>query len=496
MNSLVEPATDRLCICDAPITRRPNHRRRYVEAAHCFGAETNLAKGAYGRREGFWRASPATGVMCSLDKFRLAVPQSERPGREEMLEGTTPPRWFAPCLRCHGAGARARKVFLASGSGHRSPWSRNLDPCSDEEASPFAVSTRTEEHVRYLGIDVHSSASVWCLLDERGEQVARGRIETNCNRLKALAIELSADEPLIAGHEVGTQVYLVHDAFTDAGVDIRAFNAAHLRMIAASRKKTDKRDAYWIARSLQTGMTPHPVHIPRGEVRELRRLLAQRGALVEDRKRWQLRARAHLRARGIVVTRGKEHIQRQIAWMTEHPEGVEPSLLSALGMCERAMELLDEELVHLDGVLVDRTRDNAIIQRLRTIPGIGKLVAIHIYAAIDDIRRFPNASSLSSYAGLVPSIRQTGMTAHYGKITKEGSPELRRVLVQAAHAVAQSNRPTTAPLRVFFERIYRNRGRKKVATVALAHLLLKISFRVWRDGTNYDPTRLRCFTSE
>jgi transposase len=350
--------------------------------------------------------------------------------------------------------------------------------------------------VRYLGIDVHSSASVWCLLDERGEQAARGRIETSYGRLKALATELSTSEPLIAGHEVGTQVYLVHDAFTDAGIDIRAFNAAHLRMIASSRKKTDKRDAYWIARSLQTGMTPHPVHIPRGEARELRRLLAQRGALIEDRKRWQLRARAHLRARGMVVARGKEHIQQQIEWMTSHPEGVESGLLSALGTCERAMDLFDEELVHIDAVLDARTRDNAIIQRLGTIPGIGQLVAIHLYAAIDDIRRFPNSSSLSSYAGLVPSIRQTGMTAHYGKITKEGSPELRRVLVQAAHAVALSKRSSTAPLRAFFARVYRSRGRKKIATVALAHLLLKIAFHVWRDGTDYDPTRLRCFTSE
>lgn len=350
--------------------------------------------------------------------------------------------------------------------------------------------------MRYLGIDVHSTASVWCLLDEHGEQAARGRIETDYDTLKALATKLGANEPLIAGHEVGTQVYLVHDAFTDAGVDIRAFNAAHLRMIAASRKKTDKRDAYWIARSLQTGMTPHPVHIPRGEVRTLRRLLAQRGALIEDRKRWQARARAHLRARGILVARGKENIQRHIAAMTANPEGVDPDLLSALGMCERAMDLLDEELGHIDGVLDERVRDNAIIQRLCTIPGIGQLVAIHIYAAIDDIRRFPNASSLSSYAGLVPSVRQTGMAAHYGRITKEGSPELRRVLVQAAHAVVQSPRPSVAPLKTFFLRIYRNRGRKKIATVALAHLLLKIAFRVWRDGTDYDPTRLRCITSE
>lgn len=350
--------------------------------------------------------------------------------------------------------------------------------------------------MRYLGIDVHSSASVWCLLDAHGNPAARGRVETTHVELAALAARLSEGGPVLAGHEVGTQVYLVHDAFTAAGVEIRAFNAAHLRMIAASRKKTDKRDAYWLARTLQTGLTPHPVHIPCGEVRVLRRLLAQRGALLEDLKRWQLRARAHLRARGLVVIRGKGNIQRQIQTMTAHPEGLEPELLSALGMCERAMELFDEELAYVDGVLEKRTCDNAVVQRLRTIPGIGKLVAIHIYAAIDDIRRFPNSGALSSYAGLVPSVRQTGSTAHYGRISKEGSPELRRVLIQAAHAAARSTRPEAAPLRRTFARIYANRGRKKVATVALAHLLLKIAFHVWRDETNYDPKRLRCPSSD
>lgn len=350
--------------------------------------------------------------------------------------------------------------------------------------------------MKYLGIDVHSSASVWCLLDEHGERAARGRVPTTHETLWALATELSANEPLLAGHEVGTQVYLVHDAFTEAGVEIRAFNAAHLRMIAASRKKTDKRDAYWIAKSLQTGMTPHPVHIPRGEVREIRGLLSQRDGLLEDRKRWQLRARALLRAQGMVVAPGKRNIQRQISWMTANPEGFESPLLSALGRCEGLMEQLDEEIQHIDGALELYAIDNAVLERLRTIPGVGLIVALHIYAAIDDISRFKNASSLSAYAGLVPSLRQTGDTAHLGHITKEGSPRLRRVLVQAAHAVGRSSRPDVAPLQAFYNRVYRNRGRKKIATVALAHMLLKVAFHVWRDQENYDPKRLRCFTSD
>src|SRR5690606_15413114 len=51
----------------------------------------------------------------------------------------------------------------------------------------------------------------------------------------------------------------------------------------------DKRDAYWIAKALQTGMTPHPVYIPDGNIRELRRLLARRRMITRDRTRWQYR---------------------------------------------------------------------------------------------------------------------------------------------------------------------------------------------------------------
>src|SRR4030095_2371488 len=51
-----------------------------------------------------------------------------------------------------------------------------------------------------------------------------------------------------------------HDTATTNGVKILSFNAWHLRMIASSRRKTDRRDAYWVAKALQTGMTPTPVH--------------------------------------------------------------------------------------------------------------------------------------------------------------------------------------------------------------------------------------------
>lgn len=344
--------------------------------------------------------------------------------------------------------------------------------------------------MKYLGIDVHSDASVWCLLDEAGTQLGTGRTKTSSLALCELATELGKDGDLVVGQEVGTQVYLVHDAISSAGVPVLSFNAAHLRVIAASRKKTDRRDAYWIAKSLQTGMTPHVVYVPGGEIRELRRLLARRSLLKRDLKRWQVRARALLRAHGHRVRSGGHYINKLVAELLERVQGLDTDVVESLGMCERFIDMLCEEVAHVDAMLAARTENNAVITRLQTIPGIGPVASATIYATVGEIGRFRNARMLAAYAGLVPSVRQSGDSNQLGRITKEGSKPLRSTLVQCAHVVARTSSDDAAPLRAHFDRIRGTRGRQKIALVALARHLLRVAFHVWKDCTPYDARRL------
>ena len=79
------------------------------------------------------------------------------------------------------------------------------------------------------------------MLDEDGEIRARGKVETTVPALGELMAELSKQGELRVGQEVGTMAYLRHDAVTGAGAEIVSFNAHQLRMIASSRKKTDRR---------------------------------------------------------------------------------------------------------------------------------------------------------------------------------------------------------------------------------------------------------------
>jgi transposase len=344
--------------------------------------------------------------------------------------------------------------------------------------------------MRYLGLDVHMTATVWCLLDEGGETVERGKTPTTAPALTALVGRLGKEHELLVGQEVGTMSYFVHDVMTAAGVKLLSFNAHHLRMIASSRKKTDKRDAYWIAKTLQTGMMPHPVYIPTGEVRRLRQLLSQRDAVSCAQKRWLLRARTSVRAAGHAVPPGRTVAAILRALLSE-PEGIDHGLAEALERCERMHEALSGELKQLEATIRRESRDIDAIQRLQTIPAVGPWVSVTIYAWVGEVSRFPTARSLAAYAGVVPSVWQSGASQRSGGITKQGSPALRRILAQAGHVLMwRCQSAEAAPLRAIPMRVHTARKRRKIAVIAAARHILRIAYYVLRDGTVYDPARL------
>ncbi len=91
----------------------------------------------------------------------------------------------------------------------------------------------------------------------------------------------------------------------------------------------------------------------------------------------------------------------------EHPDEASAELLDSLGPCERSIDLFAEECADIDVKIAALIKDIDVIQRLRTIPGVGELVSAKIYAAIGDITRFPNLHRPAAYAGLLRWAFQT-----------------------------------------------------------------------------------------
>ena len=345
--------------------------------------------------------------------------------------------------------------------------------------------------MHYLGLDVHTKSTTWCLLDAAGERTGHGKAETTAPALTALVQNLSSVDELLAGQEVGTMSHFVHDIVSGAGVKLLSFNAQHLRIIASSRKKTDRRDAFWIAKSLQTGMYPHPVYIPPPPIRRLRSLLAQRESILREHKRWRVRARSYLRASGETAAISAWRLPALVAELVAQPSGSDAHLIEALEMCHRQIVSLGQELRRLDGLLSTETRELDEVRRLMTLPGIGRITATAIHAWVGDVTRFSNARALCAYAGLVPSVWQSGESRRMGHINKQGSTLLRKLLVQAAQAVFSRCRTEEAkPLQEVIERVYSRSQRKKIAIVAGARHLLRVAYYILRDGTEYQPELL------
>jgi transposase len=346
--------------------------------------------------------------------------------------------------------------------------------------------------MQYLGLDVHVKSTVWHLLDATGQTIQIGKTPTSVPELQKLVRRFSEADELLVGQEVGKMAYLVHDLVTATGVKILSFNAWHLRMIASSRKKTDRRDAFWIAKALQTGMTPTPVYLPTGEVRELRNLISRREAIVVERKRWLARARSYLQAAGHAPPRAHRSVPRLLEASISNPDGIDATLSASTELCQRMHGILTGELAQIDALLHAKAKGIDAVTRLETIPAVGERVALMIYAWVGDVTRFRNARELASYAGLVPSVSQSGESQTLGRITRMGSPQLCSTLVQSGHVLLfRCQSELSAPLKAIAQRVQTARARRKIAVVAAARHILRIAYYVLRDGTNYDPTRLR-----
>jgi transposase len=141
--------------------------------------------------------------------------------------------------------------------------------------------------------------------------------------------------------------------------------------------------------------------------------------------------------------------------------------------CLKLLDFVQQEIAALEADLFARAKENANVPLLMGIPGISVLSALTILAEIGDISRFPSPKKLACYAGLVPSVHQSGKTRYTGNITKEGRTTLRWILVQCAQRAIQSE----GKLRTFYLGLKGKKGHK-IAIVATARKLLHVIWAV------------------
>ena len=124
------------------------------------------------------------------------------------------------------------------------------------------------------------------------------------------------------------------------------------------------------------------------------------------------------------------------------------------------------------------------VSHLCEIPGVGPVVATYYVLTIDDPQRFRHSRDVPSFFGLRPSMRESGSVSQYGRITKQGDPEMRRLLVQAAHVHLRSR--TDSELKRWGLELADRKGKGKAA-VAVARKLAVLMHHLWVTGVVWEP---------
>jgi transposase len=337
----------------------------------------------------------------------------------------------------------------------------------------------------YVGMDVSSKSFVVHAVNERKKTVMSKEVQPTREGLRKMAEELGRETKLVV-FEAGNQMKWIAETLKKIpSVEVHVVHPNEVKWINQSSGKTDKIDARKLAELARGDLLPRKVHLVEGSIRELRELVSARTRLQSKRVALINTLRGYVKQEGV-----------KLPAKFFQGEGWKEKLKKA--SLSRTLKLVVESFMGSIEALVDsETRitnrlleiEDKRIALLETIPTIGKLTARVLVSAIDEAKRFDGQKEVANYGALTPRIYQSGEVTQLGRINRDGRQEVRRVLLQCAHALARTKTAGARPLKEFYQRIERRRG-KKIAVVALARKLLTTSYGVLKSGTTYDPRKL------
>ena len=368
-------------------------------------------------------------------------------------------------------------------------------------------------YARCCGLDVHKRGVVACL-------VTPGPNGAPAKEVRAFG---AMTDDLLALSDWLTAAGCTHVAMESTGVywkpiynllednfDLLLVNARHVKAVPG--RKTDAQDCEWLADLLRHGLL-QASFVPDRPQRELRELTRYRTSLVRERTAAANRLQKTLEganiklasvATDILGRSGREMLAALVEGQTDAAELAQLArgrLREKLPELERALAgrvgahqrfLIAQQLAHVDFLeasiaqvsteVAERVRPaEDAIARLDTVPGTGRHAAEALVAEIGtEVGRFPTARHLASWAGMCPGHRESAGKRQGGK-TRKGSPWLRALLIQAAHATARTKGTYLAAQ---YRRLAARRGKSRAA-VAVGHTILVIAYHLLQRGTTY-----------
>ena len=309
-----------------------------------------------------------------------------------------------------------------------------------------------------------------------GTIVSEHRFSTNVKYLETFVKGL--DKGCAFAIEAGTGTKRLYWTIRDMGREVHMAHPLEVRRMMGTKKKTDREDSAFLANLLRMGSLPES-YVPEPKDDETRQLLRYRIDLGKKMITAKNQVHALLTSAGVstsgftdIFGRGGRDMLRMVK-LSRQQRYLLNNLLQQL-------DLLVSQVEDVERGLAKMAQEDPAARSLMHIKGIGFYSALVILSEIGEITRFPTAKHLTSYAGLVPRVHQSGDVARTGRIHKEGPKRLRSTLIQCATASVRGS----GRFQKFYKRLKKRRGHSK-AIIATARKMLATVFVLLTRGCEY-----------
>lgn len=318
----------------------------------------------------------------------------------------------------------------------------------------------------HVGIDLHRRTLVIAAVHDTGE--LKIPVGLKCSEVDRIVTVLEELKPFRAVIEATGTYRWLYELLSPLGTVLLA-HPLRLRAMVQRRTKTDRLDAQLLAHLLRMDQIPF-AHIPSPQHQMLRDLVRQRIRLGRGQAEAKVALRWILARHNIEPPLKFPFGPRGLYWFSRQDFGLADN---------QARDELIQRMLHfqrqtaLFETLLEKLRPQfPEVDVLLELHGVGLLTAMTVIAELGDVTRFRRAKQVGAYSGLTTKINQSGGHCYTGHITKQGSPWLRWVLVEAAMKLIRQD----VALANFYARI-RKRSSAKIARVAAARKLIEICWK-------------------
>lgn len=321
-----------------------------------------------------------------------------------------------------------------------------------------------------VGLDLHLKRTQGTVMTMDGRIVRQEKFGTTKENLAKFLQDLSE----------GTEVALEAQGFCWPWIDYieeLGYKPLLVNPIKAKQRaedvKTDKVDSEVLAHLTRMNWLP-TVYIPSKEFRQIRNLVRHRTfrrkiSTALKNRTWSEFRKRDMEFKANLGTK-KGRLMADLMGIQEVHQNIE------------VLDLVESQMKQIEATLKERYGSVKPIGWLQSIPGIGFIIALGMYAEICDIKRFSNPNKLAHYAGLVPRIKQSGEQTRLGREVK-ANKWLKWLFIEAAWS--HVNWCPNGRLAKAFEDACRRKRDKKKAIKIVARKLVNLVWAVWTHGEEF-----------